>query len=258
MIIVLTTPQLVIYYTHGRDNTHHYSQHSNSRRMVWGTMGTTERSTFSLSYCTVRSIQRTHDGYQSHGHQPRTHTTRTRWTTTVGSISAWRPSIIKQGGITGAWPGASSHSLYSRHTLHIVLVVDPGIIITTTMPHSGGTRCSPSSLGNWLLLFGFASGVDCLVIPRILTLWNNTHKHKSNKTGNAWQHWQTWSPLTATTPRYTYTQNKTCRDCGINMALTSITQETTTSSLWIMWDNGKHAHHNFIRICCGLSNWTFK
>ena len=189
MIIVLTTPQLVIYYTHGRCHTHHYSLNSNSRRMVWGTLGITERSTFSLSYCTVRSVQRTHDGYQSHGHQPRATHTEGHRTSTVGSICTWRPSILEQGGITGAWPGALWPSHYSPHTLHIVLVYHPGWIITTTMPHSGGTRCSPGILGNILLLCGFASGVDCLVIPRILYTW--THKHKAKQTENAWRHWQT-------------------------------------------------------------------
>ena len=133
MIIVLTTPQLVIYYTHGRHNTHHHSLNSNSRRMVWGTLGINERSTFSLSSSTVRSIQSTHDGYQSHGHQPRATHSKGDWASTVGPICTQRPSIIEQGGITGAWPGASSHSLYSRGALHIVLVADPGWIITTTM-----------------------------------------------------------------------------------------------------------------------------
>ena len=162
MIIVLTTPQLVIYYTHGRHNTHHYSQHSNSRRMVWGTVGITERSTFSLSYCWVRSVQRTHDGHQSHGHQPWTHTTRTRWTSTVGSICTWRPSILEQGGITGAWPGALWPSHYSRGALHIVLVYHPGIIITTTMPTVGALDVVPLS---WVIYYYSADS------PLGLTVW---------------------------------------------------------------------------------------
>ena len=74
--IVLTTPQLVIYYTHGRCHTHHPGHHCHSRGMVWWTLGTHQRGTHCISWTWSRhqrdsQVHAVDHCHQSHGHQSR-------------------------------------------------------------------------------------------------------------------------------------------------------------------------------------------